>query len=264
MQHLSPMNPSLDNIMTTVNAPSNAYSQSRYFVAKRLIDLVVVILALPFILPIFIIVAILIKLDSSGAVLYTQERVGAKRYIKDGQVYWKQELFRLYKFRSMRQGAASDLHQQFIEAYINGDEDEMLRIQQKQGLAGDATDENQDEVSLYKLVGDPRITRVGHFLRKTSLDELPQIFNILLGDISLVGPRPAIPYEVEMYEPWHKQRLLTIQGLTGAWQAAGRNNLSFDEMVKLDIEYIKNQSLWLDIKILLWTVPAILLQRGAE
>lgn len=263
MQHISSMNPSLENIITTVDAQSAINAQSRYFVAKRLVDLIVVILALPFLLPLFIVVAVLIKLDSSGSIFYTQERVGTKRYVKDGEVYWKQELFRLFKFRSMRQGAASALHQEFIEAYINGDEDEMLRIQQ-QGLADDANSDNQEEVSLYKLVGDPRITRIGHFLRKTSLDELPQILNILLGDISLVGPRPAIPYEVEMYEPWHKQRLLTTQGLTGAWQATGRNNLSFDEMVKIDVEYIKSQSLVLDIKILLWTIPAILLQRGAE
>lgn len=263
MQQLSPMNPSIENIMTTINAQSGAHSRSRYFVAKRLLDLVVVILALPFLLPVFVIVAVLIKLDSSGSVFYTQDRIGAKRYVKDGRVYWKQDIFKMYKFRSMRQGAASDLHQQFIEAYINGDEEEMLHIQQ-QSLSDDSTNDQNEEISLYKLVGDPRITRVGQFLRKSSLDELPQILNILLGDISLVGPRPAIPYEVEMYEPWHKQRLLTIQGLTGAWQAAGRNNLNFDEMVKLDIEYIKDQSMWLDIKILLWTIPAILLQRGAE
>lgn len=262
-QHLTQLNPSLENIMTATNTQSNAHLQSRYFAAKRILDLILVILALPFLLPLFAVVAILIKIDSPGSVLYTQERIGVKRYMKDGRAYWKQELFKLYKFRSMRQGAASDLHQQFIEAYIQGDDSEILRIQQ-QGLSSEAVDTDQEEVALYKLVGDPRITQVGHFLRKTSLDELPQIFNVLLGDISLVGPRPAIPYEVEMYEPWHEQRLLTIQGLTGAWQATGRSNLSFDEMVKLDIEYMHNQSLWLDIKILLWTVPAILLRKGAE
>lgn len=262
-QHMTQSNPSIDNIMATPLTQSRTYSHSRYFTTKRILDLVIVILALPFLLPLFGIIAILIKLDSSGAVFYTQERVGAKPYFKDGQIYWRQELFKLYKFRSMRQGAASDLHQKFIEAYIHGDDAEMVRIQQEGASDGD-TDEEANEVSLYKLVGDPRITRIGNFLRKTSLDELPQILNVLFGDIGLVGPRPAIPYEVEMYEPWHKQRLLTIQGLTGAWQATGRSNVSFDEMVKLDVEYIKNQSLWLDAKILLWTVPAILLRKGAE
>lgn len=262
-QHMTQSKSSLENIMATPNAQSTVYSQKRYFTIKRILDLVIILLALPFLLPLFAIIAIMIKLDSPGAVFYTQERVGAKPHLKDGKIYWTQELFKLYKFRSMRQGAASALHQQFIEAYINGDEAEMVRIQH-QGVADESTDSDGQEVSLYKLVGDPRITRIGNFLRKTSLDELPQILNILLGDISLVGPRPAIPYEVEMYESWHKQRLLTIQGLTGAWQATGRSNVSFDEMVKLDVEYIKTQSLWLDAKILLWTIPAILLRKGAE
>jgi len=261
-QHMTQSNSSIEKIMATQNIQSDVYSQSHYFTAKRIIDLVIVILALPFLLPLFAIIAILIKIDSPGAIFYTQERVGAKLYIKDSKVYWAQRLFKLYKFRSMRQGAASDLHQKFIEAYINGDEEEMVRIQQ--AGAEDTDNSEEKEVSLYKLTGDPRITRIGNFLRKTSLDELPQILNVLFGDISLVGPRPAIPYEVEMYEPWHKQRLLTIQGLTGAWQATGRNNVSFDEMVKLDIDYLENQSLWLDAKILLWTVPAILLRKGAE
>lgn len=261
-QHMTQSNSGLEKIMATPSIQSDVYSQSYYFTAKRILDLVIVILALPFLLPLFAIIAILIKLDSPGSIFYTQERVGAKLHIEDGKIYWVQKLFKLYKFRSMRQGAASDLHQQFIEAYINGDEAEMVRIQQAGTDGGADTDEK--EVSLYKLTGDPRITRIGNFLRKTSLDELPQILNVFLGDISLVGPRPAIPYEVEMYEPWHKQRLLTIQGLTGAWQATGRSNVSFDDMVRLDIDYLKNQSLWLDAKILLWTVPAILLRKGAE
>lgn len=255
-------NRGINEMMTTPNIQSDVYSQSHYFTAKRILDLAIVILALPFLLPLFAIIAVLIKLDSPGTIFYTQERVGAKLSIKNGKIYWTQKLFKLYKFRSMRQGAASDLHQKFIEAYINGDEAEMVRIQDAGAESETGTD--KEDITLYKLTGDPRVTRLGSFLRKTSLDELPQILNVFLGDISLVGPRPAIPYEVEMYEPWHKQRLLTIQGLTGAWQATGRNNVSFDEMVNLDVEYIKNQSLWLDAKILLWTVPAILLQKGVE
>jgi len=120
--------------MTTINTQSNAHVQSRYFAAKRILDLIIVILALPFLLPLFAVVAILIRIDSSGSIFYTQERIGVKRYMKDGRIYWKQELFKLYKFRSMHQGAASDLHQQFIEAYIQGDDSEILRIQQ-QGLS---------------------------------------------------------------------------------------------------------------------------------
>jgi lipopolysaccharide/colanic/teichoic acid biosynthesis glycosyltransferase len=116
----------------------------------------------------------------------------------------------------------------------------------------------------FKLQCDPRITHVGHLLRRTSLDELPQIFNVLMGNMSLVGPRPPVTYEVEAYLEWHKGRLATIPGMTGLWQVQGRSRVSFDDMVVMDLEYIRRQSLWLDIKILLLTIPAVISGHGAE
>jgi lipopolysaccharide/colanic/teichoic acid biosynthesis glycosyltransferase len=122
----------------------------------------------------------------------------------------------------------------------------------------------QEEDAKYKLVQDPRVTRIGRFLRKTSLDELPQLWNVLLGNMSIVGPRPPIPYEVDLYLYHHHNRLRTIPGLTGWWQVKGRSATSFEEMVRMDVEYIQNQSLWMDIKIMLMTLPASVNGRGAR
>jgi lipopolysaccharide/colanic/teichoic acid biosynthesis glycosyltransferase len=151
----------------------------------------------------------------------------------------------------MRSGVSSSLHRQYITAYIAGDEKKMAEF--------GATKSD----SSYKLTKDPRITRAGAFLRKTSLDELPQLWNVIRGEMSLVGPRPPIPYEVEMYRPEHFQRLSTISGITGLWQVGGRANTSFKYMVDLDVEYINKQSFLLDIKILLLTIPVALSQKGA-
>ena len=151
------------------------------------------------------------------------------------------------------QHADQNLHRKFVEAYIAGDDARMSSIQpDKKGA------------TKYKLNGDPRVTRIGQFLRKTSLDELPQIWNVLKGDMSWVGPRPAIPYEVERYSSWHLRRLEAHQGMTGLWQVKGRGELGFDDMVRLDVEYVDNQSFGLDLKIIFGTVPAVLLKRGAQ
>ena len=150
----------------------------------------------------------------------------------------------------MHLNADTSIHQAYIKALINND-DEQIQI-----LQGDTS-------SIHKLVNDSRITRPGKLLRKLSLDELPQLFNVLRGDMSLVGPRPAIPYEVEMYKPWHLQRLETQPGITGLQQVVSRSTADFDEQVKLDIEYIHQQSLWLDIKIMLKTPFVIITTRGA-
>lgn len=233
---------------------ANDDSEAIYFFAKRLIDVIFVLVTLPILLPILIGVAILIKLDSRGPVLYRQDRVGTKRIKNAGGVSWEKHNFTILKFRTMIPDAPSDIHRKFVKAYIAGDEEEMARIQER----------STSGIASYKLELDPRITRIGRWLRKTSLDELPQVWNILKGDMSLVGPRPAIPYEVKMYEEWHHQRLQTVQGLTGYWQTSGRNSISFDEMVNLDIDYINQQSIWFDIKILLLTLPIVLLRRGAE
>ncbi len=205
-------------------------------ILKRTFDLISSALAITLLFPLWLLIAVLIKLDSKGAVFYTQERVGM-----DGR------LFLLYKFRTMKAGADSQLHRDYQRAFIAG------RAEANLG------NENQPA---YKLLSDPRITRVGYLLRRTSLDEVPQLLNVLLGDMSLVGPRPPIPYEVEAYELWHRKRLDMKPGLTGLWQVSGRNRLPFEEMVRLDVFYIENWSLLLDLKIILRTGFVMLAGEG--
>lgn len=194
---------------------------------KRTFDIVCAALAIVLLFPLWLLLALLIKLDSKGPVFYTQERVGM-----DGR------LFLLYKFRTMIADADPELHREYQRAFIAG------RAEANLGNAQKPT---------YKLFADPRITRVGKLLRRTSLDEVPQLLNVLMGDMSVVGPRPPIPYEVEAYELWHRKRLDMKPGLTGLWQVSGRNRLPFEEMVRLDLFYIENWSLLLDLKIILRT-----------
>ncbi|MCB0194325.1 MAG: sugar transferase [Anaerolineae bacterium] len=228
-----------------VLSASNDYDS--YYYIKRNMDTLLASLALIFLSPVMIIIAVLIKLDSRGAVLFTQERVGARRYFKNGRVVWQVQKFRVYKFRTMVQNADSSLHQEYIKAFIEGNAEP----------AG-------PDGKVYKLTNDPRVTGVGKFLRKTSLDELPQLFNVLLGEMSLIGPRPVPVYEYERYEAWHRERLAALPGITGFWQVSGRCQVSFEEMIRMDIEYVRHQTLWLDLKILLWTIPAVVSGRGAE
>jgi exopolysaccharide biosynthesis polyprenyl glycosylphosphotransferase len=200
--------------------------------AKRLSDLIIASMALGILAPLWLLIALLIKLDSRGRVFYKQERVGM-----DGRV------FLFYKFRTMRAGTDDARHREYQRMYIKGQPDSNL---------GDA------KRPAYKLRGDERVTRLGRLLRKLSLDELPQLFNVLRGDMSVVGPRPPIPYEVESYELWHRKRLDMKPGITGLWQVSGRNRLPFDEMVRMDLYYIENWSLLLDMKIILQTLPVML------
>jgi len=196
-------------------------------ILKRTFDLIFATLAILLLLPLWLLIALLIKLDSRGRVFYTQERVGM-----DGR------LFLLYKFRTMQANADAELHREYQRAFIAGRAEANLGNETK---------------PTYKLLADPRITRIGKILRRTSLDEVPQLLNVLSGDMSLVGPRPPIPYEVEAYELWHRKRLDMKPGLTGLWQVSGRNRLPFEEMVRLDLFYIENWSLLLDLKIILRT-----------
>lgn len=205
-------------------------------ILKRTSDLIISSLVIAVLSPLWLLIALLIKLDSKGPVFYTQERVGM-----DGR------LFLLYKFRTMAANADSELHREYQRAFIAGRAEANLGNEQK---------------PTYKLLADPRITRVGRFLRKTSIDEVPQLWNVLLGDMSVVGPRPPIPYEVEAYELWHRKRLDMKPGLTGLWQVSGRNRLPFEEMVRLDLFYIENWSLLLDIKIILRTGFVMLGREG--
>jgi exopolysaccharide biosynthesis polyprenyl glycosylphosphotransferase len=203
---------------------------------KRTFDILVSALVIVLLFPLWLLLALLIKLDSRGPIFYTQERVGM-----DGR------LFLLYKFRTMVADADPEMHREYQRAFIAGRAEANL---------GDA------QKPTYKLFADPRITRVGRFLRRTSLDEVPQLLNVLMGDMSVVGPRPPIPYEVEAYELWHRKRLDMKPGLTGLWQVSGRNRLPFEEMVRLDLFYIENWSLLLDLKIILRTGFVILGREG--
>ncbi|HEV8168559.1 MAG TPA: sugar transferase, partial [Pyrinomonadaceae bacterium] len=205
-------------------------------ILKRTFDLIVAALTIVLLFPIWLLIAILIKLASKGPVFYTQERVGM-----DGR------LFLLYKFRTMKAGADPELHREYQKAFIAG------RAEANVG---------NDSKPTYKLLADPRITKIGKLLRRSSLDEVPQLLNVLLGDMSIVGPRPPIPYEVEAYELWHRKRLDMKPGLTGLWQVSGRNRLPFEEMVRLDLYYIENWSLLLDLEIILRTGFVMLAGEG--
>jgi len=193
---------------------------------KTVFDFTVALLALILLSPLLILLALLIKITSGGPILYVQKRMG-----KDGRI------FDFYKFRTMVQGADRRLEE--VRPY------------------------NEADGAIFKMRNDPRLTPVGKFLRRFSFDELPQLFNVLKRDMSLVGPRPPIPQEVERYQDWHRKRLDVIPGMTGLWQVSGRSNLTFDEMVKLDLFYIENWSLAFDIKILLMTIKAVISGTGA-
>lgn len=234
-----------------IKFPSNAQS---YFFYKRIVDMIVCSLTLLFCWPLLIAVAVMIKLDSPGPILFRQKRVGVRTSMRNGRLVTKNYLFSMYKFRTMYHNASDERHRKFIKAYIENNHSEMAELQN-----GELNESNQ-----YKLVGDPRITRVGAFLRKTSLDELPQILNVLQGHMSLVGPRPAIPYEVEMYEPWHRKRLQSTPGITGLWQVTARSSTSFDEMVRLDIQYTEIRTLKLDLLILFKTPLEVIKGDGAQ
>ncbi|MDD5542162.1 MAG: sugar transferase [Acidobacteriia bacterium] len=205
---------------------------------KRIFDTVAASTVLFLLSPILLLLAAAIKLDSEGPVFYKQQRVG-----ENGR------LFYMLKFRSMKSGSDPEPHKKRV-AHL---------IEQNAGIDPEAAPSERT----LKLVNDPRVTRVGRFIRKTSLDELAQLINVLRGEMSLVGPRPAISYEVELYKDWHRRRFEAIPGMTGMWQVKGRNRVSFDEMVRMDLDYIQNQSIWLDIKILLLTPMAVLTGRGA-
>lgn len=205
---------------------------------KRIVDIGGSVFALVLLSPFLVAIAVIVKLTSPGPVLFRQQRVGQHGIP-----------FTFLKFRSMYVASDSAIHQMYVKSLITGEAN---------GNGTRSTD------PVYKLTNDPRITPLGHILRRTSLDELPQLFNVLTGTMSLVGPRPPIPYEVECYDAWHKARLLAVKpGITGLWQIEGRSRTTFDEMVRLDLLYARTWSLWLDIRILLRTPAAVLSREGA-
>ena len=221
-----------------------------YYAAKRTIDIGIASILLVLLTPLMILTAGMIFLYSPGPIFFIQERVGARRKPYGRHSYWKRVNFHCYKFRTMKRNADPLIHQAYVSALIANDQKQMTTLQ------GKAT-------KTRKLIHDSRIIRPGHILRKLSLDELPQLWNVLRGDMSLVGPRPAISYEVEMYKPWHLGRLEAQPGITGLQQVIARSTSDFDQQVRLDLEYIQNQSLWLDLKIMWQTPLAIISTKGA-
>jgi len=206
---------------------------------KRAVDIVGSIIGIVTLMPVMLFTALAIKVTSPGPVIFKQIRLG-----KQGTP------FTFYKFRSMHVNMDDQIHRDYIRDFIKGHHEKVNQ--------GDA------EEPLYKIKSDPRITRIGRFIRKTSIDELPQFFNVLKGDMSLVGPRPPLPYEAEKYESWHLRRILEMKpGITGLWQVEGRSKTGWDDTVRLDIRYIKKWSLIFDLKILFKTIKVVLWDRGA-
>ena len=207
---------------------------------KRVMDFGASALILLTISPILAAIAVIIKLTSKGPVIFRQERLGQSG-----------ARFNCLKFRTMYANNDPKIHQEYIAQFIAG----------KEGAAGQ---QDNGKKPVYKITNDPRVTPIGRLLRKTSLDELPQFWNVLRGEMSLVGPRPPVPYEFEIYDTWHRRRVLELKpGITGLWQVSGRSSTSFDDMVRLDLRYCRSWSLWLDIKILLATPTAIFTGQGA-
>jgi lipopolysaccharide/colanic/teichoic acid biosynthesis glycosyltransferase len=219
-----------------INQPRVFPYRKGYQIAKRVLDVALCLLVMPLALPLLAICALAIRIDSPGPVLFVQERIG-----KGGR------RFRMYKFRTMQHKLNDNYHRAFMKAFVNG------QI---------SADENGR--AIYKPVQYSQVTRVGRILRKTSLDELPQLINVLNGEMSLVGPRPNVSWEVEAYKGWHQERLEVLPGITGLAQVRGRSGITFDSIVKYDIEYIERRSLALDLKILWWTLISVFLGKGAE
>ena len=223
---------------SAVQATSNRQKPQQLLrdTAKRALDVVGSAALLMMFAPVFAVVSALVKFTSKGPVLFPQERVGA-----GGRP------FTMVKFRTMHVNADPKIHQQYVEKFIQS------------GEASGSGDK------VFKIVDDPRLTAVGHFLRRSSLDELPQFWNVLKGEMSLVGPRPPLPYEVARYKHWHRRRVLEAKpGVTGLWQVTGRSRTTFDDMVRLDLRYAKRYSVWTDLKILLATPRAMISGKGAH
>jgi len=224
-----------DELITV--AWADAHAPAGYAAAKRALDVFIVLLVLVIGLPIWLLIALLIKLSSAGPIFYRGTVIG-----RGGKP------FRYYKFRTMVTGGDNTAHKQWLEQFVKQD-------------AAFAEDASGNKV--FKVVDDPRITSVGRTLRKLSLDEVPQMLNVLTGDMSLVGPRPPVPYEYEHYDDWAKQRLSVPPGITGLYQVTARSQVGFSGMVAIDLDYIRRRSFWLDVQIMLKTPVVMLLGKGA-
>jgi lipopolysaccharide/colanic/teichoic acid biosynthesis glycosyltransferase len=221
-----------------------------YCACKRVLDFSVAAVLLVVLSPLMLLLAILVVLDTPGPAIFRQPRVGLRRRGSGRRATWELRIFTFYKFRSMVDGADPTVHRRFTHALLCKDQATVEEM-----LAGEA--------QLKKMTHDARITRLGRFLRKASLDELPQLWNVLRGDMSLVGPRPPTVYEAEVYDRRQAKRMGAVPGMTGLWQIDGRCCSDYEEMIQQDLEYIEHQSLWLDLKVLALTPLAVLRTRGA-
>jgi exopolysaccharide biosynthesis polyprenyl glycosylphosphotransferase len=206
------------------------------YLVKRIFDVVCASLILIVAMPIIALAALATFIFDGRPIFFRQQRIGAQG-----------RRFEMLKLRTMKTSAADSVHRQYVQRWISD------------GRKANADDNGG---TVFKLANDSRVTSVGRILRKFSLDELPQLFNVVRGDMSLIGPRPALPYEVEHYQDWHRRRLEGLPGITGLWQVSGRNQISFDEMVKLDVKYLEDWSLATDIQILFRTIPVLLRGEG--
>jgi lipopolysaccharide/colanic/teichoic acid biosynthesis glycosyltransferase len=246
--------------LVIINQPRVFPYRRGYQIAKRVLDVTICLLALPVVLPLMAICALAILIDSPGHVLFVQERIG-----KGGR------RFRMYKLRTMRHSLDDGSHRAFMKAYVNGQiggngsgKDGRFRGVLIESPARVEIGTNGNGKVVYKPIRSSQVTRVGRILRKTSLDELPQIFNVFRGEMSVIGPRPNVPWEVEEYRSWHHERLEVLPGITGLAQVRGRSAISFDSIVEYDIEYVEKQSLALDLKILWWSFKSVFLGTAAE
>jgi lipopolysaccharide/colanic/teichoic acid biosynthesis glycosyltransferase len=223
----------LPNVTTAVDSRAHAYVGAGRFgrVGKRAFDISASLAAMVVLSPLLLLIAIVIKLDSRGLVFFKQERLG--RDLKP---------FRMYKFRSMQHEAGDSLHREAVRR---------------------TAESNRREIGTFKSLDDPRVTRFGRFLRSTNLDELPNLLNILRGEMSIVGPRPALEYELPYYKDWYYKRFAVRPGLTGLWQVKRADAEDFDEMVRMDVEYVERLSFFGDLKLIALTVPSIIRERGA-
>jgi lipopolysaccharide/colanic/teichoic acid biosynthesis glycosyltransferase len=269
--------PTLSSPTTFEAVPDDGMGNRISLICKQAMDMAIAGSLTLISLPLFLITAAAIKLTSRGPVFYVQERVG-----QSGR------RVRFFKFRAMRHDSDDKAHRDFARNFIQGSADDRDQIHggtngsssdnrasnpgtrqdhtngySRQTTNGHHTNGTNGHSRVYKMTADPRVTPVGRFLRRTSLDELPQIFNVLRGEMSMVGPRPPVPYEVEHYQEWHKRRLAAKPGITGLWQVSGRSSVPFDEMVLLDLYYIENRSTTMDLRIMARTLPAMVKGDGA-
>jgi lipopolysaccharide/colanic/teichoic acid biosynthesis glycosyltransferase len=229
--------PSLDPILSRLNTPDERRTVQAAL--KRGLDVFGSLTLLTLLAPLLALIAVLVKATSRGPIFFRQARIGANA-----------RPFTMLKFRSMRVDGGESLHQEYVSWFIKSS-----------GKTGGAASGE----AVFKIAHDPRVTPVGRLLRKTSLDELPQLWNVLRGEMSLVGPRPPLQYEVDQYQPWHRRRVLEAKpGITGLWQVTGRSRTTFDDMVRLDLRYAKSCSFWTDVKILLATPGVVLGGKGAR